>query len=416
MAGGENDEEKLERAMTILERDAFRCEGALGYDRILALAQKLELSAPDLVRLRQRLLQMEIRIEGDPITSTDEDEQEEAQEEERKALPSDPPDDPAFQNAFSMYLAEAGHIALLTPPQEIELMRRIRAGELAAARLVHEEADADGVLAGIARDGMKARHQFVEANLRLVVAMAKTTPRGQMPFEDLVQEGNFGLLKAVELFDHTRGLRFSTYASWWVWAKMQRAVSDRGTLVRVPAYLRHRLRKVRQKEAALTKERKGVPPTDTELAEHLGWTREAVQFLRDLDRPALSLDRNVDDDGRESLADTLPSNVEDAEETTGQRELLAEIVSAIESLKDREKLVMQLRFGLKDGREHTLEEVGAKLGVTRERVRQIQNIALERVRHPARSKAIAELIELLAPDENGEVGEGSAQREGEPDE
>lgn len=395
--GGGGDESKLEKAVSILERDAFRCDGAVQYERVLALAQKLELGADDLVALRKRLIELEIAIDGDPLQPAKDEESADDDGEGDAETTSDPPesvDDPAYQNAVASYLAEAGEVDLLTPKDEIDLMTRIRAGELAAARLVEGQPDPEGALGGIKSDGAKARLAFIEANLRLVVSMAKTTARGEMAFEDLIQEGNLGLMKAVEKFDHTRGLRFSTYATWWIWAKMKRGVGDRGYLIRVPVYIRERLKKLKRLERALAKEKQGEAPTDAALAEHLGWTQESIQFLRDLDIPPLSLDRSAHDDDRGSLGDRLASTTaKDPEEVAEHREILDAIVEAIDGLKDREKEVIRMRFGLADGEDHTLEEIGEKMGVTRERIRQIQNIALDRLRHPSRSKAIQELIE-----------------------
>jgi RNA polymerase sigma factor (sigma-70 family) len=282
----------------------------------------------------------------------------------------------------------------ISADEETDLFRRLRAGEKAAARLVEHQRDPDGGLAALSADGRKARQALIHAHLPLVVDMARSTPRGHMPIEDLIQEGNFGLMKAVDKFDPTRGVRFSTCASWWIWAKMQRAVSYRGYLVRVPVYLRNRVKKLRRLESMLRKARPCSPPTNVELSEHLGCSPESLQALRDLDLPFVSLDLDASDgDGDEFTSDCLPSTSdEDPMETTEHNEVLSAIVDAVDGLEDREKLVMRMRFGLADGRDHTLEEVATAMGVTRERVRQIQKMALEKLRRPSRSKAIAEWI------------------------
>jgi RNA polymerase sigma factor (sigma-70 family) len=282
----------------------------------------------------------------------------------------------------------------ISDAEEEDLLRRIRVGEKAASRLVEHPRDPDGSLAARRADGRKARHALIQAYLPLVVDMARTTPRGHMAVEDLIQEGNFGLMKAVDKFDSTRGVRFSTCASWWIWAKMQRAVAYRGYLVRVPVYLRNRVKKMRRLESVLRKVRPGAPPTDVELSEHLGCAPESVQALRDLDLPFVSLDLDANDgDDHESITDWLPSASDaDPVEATEHNEVLSAIVDAVDGLAEREKLVMRMRFGLADGSDHTLEEVATAMGVTRERVRQIQKMALEKLRRPTRSKAIAEWI------------------------
>ncbi len=282
----------------------------------------------------------------------------------------------------------------ISDDEETDLWRRIRVGGQAASRLVEHPRDPGGGLAAMREDGRKARHALIQAHLPLVIDIARSTPRGHMAVEDLIQEGNFGLMKAVDKFDPMRGVRFSTCASWWIWAKMQRAVAYRGYLVRVPVYLRNRVKKLRRLESVLRKVRPGSPPTDVELSEHLGCAPESVQALRDLDLPLVSLDLDAKDgDVHESMSDWLPS-VSDADpvEATEHNEVLAAIVDAVDGLEEREKLVMRMRFGLADGSDHTLEEVATAMGVTRERVRQIQKMALEKLRRPARSKAIAEWI------------------------
>lgn len=389
-------EAKIEKALSLLERDAFRCDGVVPYDRVLALVQKLGLSADDLVALRKRLLLLEIAISGDPFGAKDGDDPNSDSEDRRDESTSEPPEaseSSVDRDVVTTYFAETGEIDLLTPHEELELMRRIRAGEMAIARLREGHADSDDILSSISADGEKARRAFIEANLRLVIAMAKRMPRSLMEFEDLIQEGNLGLLRAVEKFDHTRGLRFSTYASWWIWSNMQRAIADRGYLVRVPVHLRDRLQKLKRLERNLAKENNGESPCDFTLADHLGWAPESVRFLRDLDLRPVSLDGGVHSDDQGTLGDRIAStNAKNPEKVAEYNEILDAVADAIQGLKDREKLVLRMRYGLEDGEDYTLEQVGAKMGVTRERARQIQEAALDRLRHPGRSNAIRELI------------------------
>ena len=385
--------ERLGRAIEILGNDAIRRDGVVSYERLLALAQKFQLAGEEFLELRQSLLDREIVIEDDPTASDPPKDDSETEIIRVLSEPPGPGADSAYHNAVESYLAEAKEFGLLSADEEVSLTRRVRAGELARTRLAAGNVDEVAILDKIVRDGSKARAALIEANLRLVVSMAKTMDRSRMPFEDLIQEGNLGLIRAVETFDHTRGLRFSTYASWWIWSKMHRAIDEKGSLVRVPVHMRGQLQRLRKIETALTRERKGVPPSDDELAIHLDWTPSAVRFLRELNVLPVSLDRELHAGADETVGDRLSATADPNPEQNLERlELLSAIAAAIDTLDERAKLVMRLRFGLADGEVYTLKQIGDRLGVSRERIRQIQNQSLETIKHPARSKAIAELV------------------------
>jgi RNA polymerase primary sigma factor len=387
-------EGNLGRVFEILEGDALRRDGSVTHDRILTLAEKFELSPTDIAEIRRRLTQFEIVIEGDPAAGTEAPAEESlADADVDEAGPQH--DNADYRDAVGSYLREIGDTPLLNKSEEHALMQRIRAGESAARSLAAGENDPDGTLGVLKRDGQSARTRFIEANLRLVVAMAKAFHhRGDLTFEDLIQEGNIGLMRAVESFDHTRDFRFSTYATWWIWQRINRAIVNRGFLVRLPVHVRDRLRRLKRIENALRKENDGKSPSNIELAEHLGCTPEAVQFLKDWSAEPVSLDEPAFDGDRGSPIDGLTSQDEQRPDRAIEaRELASRIIETIDTLDRKTQRVMRLRYGLDDGQERTLEEVGGRMGFTRERARQIQEKALDKLRHPVRARRIAEFMD-----------------------
>jgi RNA polymerase primary sigma factor len=383
--------ESFDRVVEILLQDAIRRGGTVPRDRLLVLAEKFGLSTEELVQLKGSLRAQDVAIENDD---------DESEEEKPSDETTDKDDEPeiadvaAFEAALDTYLREARKVELLNPREELQLMRVIRAGEAASRELASGCVVNVDELLRLVLDGNRSRKRFIEANLRLVVSMAKVTyDRGDLSLEDLIQEGNFGLLRAVDRFDHTRGLRFSTYATWWIWAKIQRAIGDTGQLVRLPVYLRTKIAQVKKTEIALTRENKGHPPTTAQVAEQLGVTAEFVRFLRDLGKPSISLDHELEN-GRGTLVDALPASHDEPSphSTVSDRQLLACVNQAVEKLDERQRRVMRMRFGMEDGEAHTLEQIGVELGITRERARQLQNMAIEKIKHPERSRAIAELV------------------------
>jgi RNA polymerase primary sigma factor len=394
---------RIDRIVEALEDDAFRRGGSVTIDHVLRLAEKNGLGAGELVLLRQRLT-----ARGVVVECLDDDEEphvegtQEPEEMEGGVAPVEAEigsvavgGSPRDRDLLGIYFRELSGFRLLLPDEEVALFRRIRAGDQAEQRLPVCPPNERAELQRLAREGRQAREAVVNANLRLVPWVAKKE-FGSYPEtlsqEDLIQEGNLGLLRAVDKFDHTRDLRFSTYAFWWIWSRMKRAIDERGRLVHVPVYVSERYAKVLQTRGYLSKEAGGRTPGAEEVAAHLGWEAEEVQFLLDLQAPPVSLDQVHEETGsslKDSLAAPVASSPSESVESKQVRSLLLAMVSTLGS---RAASVLRRRFGLDDGKERTLEELGAEMNVTRERVRQIEAKALDRLRHPLRAKLLQELF------------------------
>lgn len=383
----------------MLEDDAFRRGGSVTLDLVLRLGEKFSLLPEHLVEVRTRLGLLEIEIEGD---SGDEEVPADAgsRPETGEVVPDQPdepieePRDREFKDAVGAYLRETRQFDLLTREEEIALARRVRAGEAANASLATAANEVLESLRKTVEDGRKARTKLIESNLRLVVHFAKTMhDRGALTLGDLIQEGNLGLMRAVERFDHTREAKFSTYASWWIWSFMKRAIADRGSLVRLPVYLADRLPRLRRLQRTLLQESQRMPTT-AELADHLGWPVEQVQFLLDCSLPPTSLDEPAHGDSRDSLGEKLAAPAAyDPESPVLQEEFREHVAEVVESLGDKLAAVVRRRFGLDGEDDRTLQDIGDEFGVTRERIRQIESQALEKLRHPRRSRTLKALVD-----------------------
>lgn len=289
----------------------------------------------------------------------------------------------SVEDAIQLYLHEIGQVSLLTAQQEVDLAQRIERGKEARQRLeegvsIVEHADLERVVA----DGQQARQELIQANLRLVVSVAKKYIGHQLTFLDLVQEGNLGLMRAVEKFDWRKGNRFSTYATWWIRQAVSRSLAEHGRLIRLPVHLGEMIVQVRRTMHQLeqTLER---PPTPEELADALGISVRKVKRLLTAAITPVSLEQPVGPDGDTFIGDMLSDDREDGPmETATQNLLYEDIHSALDSLPERERKVLSLRYGLHDGKRRTLEEVGAAFGITRERTRQIEADAMRRLRAP----------------------------------
>ena len=284
-------------------------------------------------------------------------------------IPQDDLDDPAVKDSMKMYLGEIGEFRLLTQEEEVQLARRAREGDREAAR------------------------QLTEANLRLVVSIAKRYEGFGVHLQDLIQEGNIGLMKAVGKFDYTKGFRFSTYATWWIRQAVTRSIADTGRTIRIPVHMVETVNKVRRANRTLIREN-GCEPTPEELADFTGMPLSRVQEVLRIAQDPLSLDTPVgeDEDGskHDVIKDTNALLPEDAAIDGQLREMLDEAL--ISCLTEREQTVIRMRFGLTDGRPRTLEDVGRKLGVTRERVRQIEARALRKLRIACRRRDLQGFI------------------------
>jgi RNA polymerase primary sigma factor len=324
--------------------------------------------------------------------------------EDAKTRPRRPPRPPTTDrgeggtsDTVRMYLKEIGRVSLLTAEDERELAMRIEAGVQAAERRAASNgslAEIDRrILAGAVRDGDEARAELIQANLRLVVSIAKRYVGRGMLFLDLIQEGNLGLMRAVEKFDYTKGFKFSTYATWWIRQAITRAIADQARTIRIPVHMVESMNRVMRIQRQMTQELEREPTID-ELAEKTGLTPERVREIQRIALDPLSLDSPVGEEDDSNLADFIEDSAADAPAEVATRRMLAQAVEeALGELSDREKEVVKLRFGLIDGQARTLEEVGKEFGVTRERIRQIEAKTLAKLRHPQRSQKLKEFLD-----------------------
>ncbi|WP_281906305.1 RNA polymerase sigma factor SigB [Phytohabitans aurantiacus] len=286
------------------------------------------------------------------------------------------------------YLNGIGRTKLLTAVQEVELAKRIEAGLFAEEKLASlSPAAADLVV--VAAEGRAAKDHLLEANLRLVVSIAKRYTGRGMAFLDLIQEGNLGLIRAVEKFDYTKGYKFSTYATWWIRQAITRAMADQARTIRIPVHMVEQVnRMVRARRDLSTS--LGREPSIAEIAQAMGVPEFQVIELISYDREPVSLDQAVGEDGESALGDFVAAvdpRQEPGDNVT-QGELRNEVEIVLSTLSQREQAVIRLRFGLDDGRQRTLDEVGREFGLSRERIRQIEKVTLLKLRHPSRSKRL----------------------------
>ena len=279
------------------------------------------------------------------------------------------PEGVALDDPVRMYLKEIGRVPLLTAEEEVDLARRMEAGD------------------------ESARHRLEEANLRLVVSIAKRYVGRGMMFLDLIQEGNLGLLKAVEKFDYSKGYKFSTYATWWIRQAITRAIADQARTIRIPVHMVETINKLVRISRQLLQEL-GRDPRPEEIAKEMGISVARVHEIMKIAQEPVSLETPIGEEEDSHLGDFIEDEAAPAPAEAASFMLLREqLEEVLETLTDREKNVLRLRFGLEDGRSRTLEEVGQSFGVTRERIRQIEAKALRKLRHPSRSKVLRDFLE-----------------------
>lgn len=299
------------------------------------------------------------------------------------------------EDPIALYLKEISRIPLLSGTEEVELAKVMERGIKAETALADSQLTSEEFLR-LQRaicQGKEARRKLIEANFRLVVSIAKKYVGHGVSFMDLIQEGNIGLIKAVEKFEYQRGFKFSTYATWWIRQAVSRALSDQGRTIRVPVHMGERITQLSRVSRELV-QKNGHTPTDEEIAEAMGITPKLLERIRQASQHPLSLELEVGEDQDSTLGDFIEDESNCAPDDTAIDQLLQErMEDVLASLTAREHRVLQLRFGLQDGRSYTLEEVGQKFGVTRERIRQIEAKALSKLRHPRRSRRLRDFLD-----------------------
>jgi RNA polymerase primary sigma factor len=306
-------------------------------------------------------------------------------------------DEPAggTNDLVRLYLREIGRVPLLTAEEEVELSKRIEAGLYAQHKLDTDAPDDEELrseLVQLAAIGRAAKQHLAAANLRLVVSVAKRYASRGAPLLDVVQEGNLGLIRAVEKFDYAKGYKFSTYATWWIRQAIGRALPEQTRTIRVPVHVSEQLGKLSRAQRALLAQL-GREATNEELAQHLGITAEQVAELCDHARDAVSLDAQVGDEGEAALGDFIEDvDAPAPADVVAYGEMQRALQHVMSSLGSREREVLRLRYGLSDGRPRTLQEVGDRLGLTRERIRQLERETLAQLRHPARAAQLRDFV------------------------
>jgi RNA polymerase primary sigma factor len=369
-----------------------RDQGFITYDDVLLVFPEAEANLEQLDDLFANLFEQGIEVSA----FRGEEEREEPVEEEPAEVEQFDLDLTLIDidDSISLYLKEIGRVPLLTAEEEVSLAKRMERGKEARQRLtqgVDDPTDRERLLAAV-KDGQAAQEHLIKANSRLVVSVAKKYVGRGVPFLDLIQEGNIGLIRAVKKFDYRRGYKFSTYATWWIRQAVTRAIADQGRTIRVPVHMYEQINRLTRTSRQLVQEL-GRDPTTEEIADRLGVPpRKVEQIIRVSQRP-LSLEMPVGEEEDSYLGDFIPDEDAESPNDSASQTMLRQVIDEIfESLTPREVRILQLRFGLVDGYSYTLEEVGKKFGVTRERIRQIEAQALGRLRHPSRSRKLRDYL------------------------
>jgi len=355
--------ETLEEDLSPELRDLIelgRKRGYLLYEEITRAIPAVERDAEESERVFSVLQEMDIAVR---------DKEDEEEEDQERAADVEDLSGISIDDPVRMYLKEIGRVPLLTAQQEVELAKRMERGD--------EE----------------AKRKLIEANLRLVVAIAKKYVGRGMLFLDLIQEGNLGLIRAVEKFDWRKGYKFSTYATWWIRQAITRALADQARTIRIPVHTVETINKLVRVSRQLLQQ-KGREPAPEEIAEEMGLTPERVREIMKIAQEPISLETPIGEEEDSHLGDFIEDeSVSSPAEAASYTLLKEQLESVLDTLTPRERKVLKLRFGLDDGRPRTLEEVGKEFGVTRERIRQIEAKALRKLRHPSRSKRLRDFIE-----------------------
>ena len=339
-------------------------EGELTYEEIMDALEDIDLDSEDIEKIYDIFSEMNIEIVNSKLEDDEEDE-----DDENSGLDLSVPKGASIDDPVRMYLKEIGKVDLLTADEEVELAKRMEQGD------------------------EWAKQQLVEANLRLVVSIAKKYVGRGMLFLDLIQEGNMGLMKAVEKFDYTKGYKFSTYATWWIRQAITRSIADQARTIRVPVHMVETINKLIRVSRQLLQE-KGREPKAEEIGEEMDISAEKVREIMKIAQEPVSLETPIGEEEDSHLGDFIEDEDSPAPASAASYILLKEQLDGVlDTLTDREKRVLELRFGIEDGRPRTLEEVGKEFGVTRERIRQIEAKALRKLRHPSRSKKLKDYLD-----------------------
>ncbi len=352
-------EERIEKLLVLGKK-----EGRISHDAIMNEIKNIEIDDEILENILDILTNEGIEVfRGDTLT-------EKIIEEREIGKDIDVPKTVKMNDPVRMYLKEIGKVDLLTADEEIELSLLIKAGD------------------------EQAKAKLAEANLRLVVSIAKRYVGRGMLFLDLIQEGNIGLMKAVDKFDHTRGFKFSTYATWWIRQAITRAIADQARTIRIPVHMVETINRLSRIQRQLVQEL-GYEPSDEQLAEKMGFTVEKVREILKIAQEPVSLETPIGEEDDSHLGDFIEDKQAVSPTDYASNEILKNVLDdVLLELTDREEKVLRFRFGLIDGRQRTLEEVGKEFGVTRERIRQIEAKALRKLKHPSRSRKLKDFMDF----------------------
>ncbi|NLC44649.1 MAG: RNA polymerase sigma factor RpoD, partial [Clostridiales bacterium] len=349
-----NGESKISKIKDLIEKG--KAKGVLTYKEIMDMLEEVDLQPDQIEKVYETLESLGIDVLDEVA-----DEEEESDKEE---ITISVPESVNIDDPVRMYLKEIGKVPLLTADEEVDLAKRMGEGDEMAKR------------------------KLVEANLRLVVSIAKRYVGRGMLFLDLIQEGNLGLIKAVEKFDYTKGFKFSTYATWWIRQAITRAIADQARTIRIPVHMVETINKLIRVSRQLLQEY-GREPLPEEIAEEMDIPEEKVREIMKIAQEPVSLETPIGEEEDSHLGDFIPDEEAQAPAEAAAFTLLKEqLMDVLDTLTSREEKVLRLRFGLDDGRARTLEEVGKEFNVTRERIRQIEAKALRKLRHPSRSKKL----------------------------
>ena len=392
-----------EKLSELIERG--KKKGSLSAAELLDVLEDMDLATDQMDRIYDTLENLGIETGGEDYIPEIPDDLEPPMDDMEDISEEEIVDPNALMDTFGtddpvrMYLKEIGKVNLLTSEEEIELAQAMTAGNAAQEQLKEMKKAGEEIPPEVQEEldraikrGEKARQRLAEANLRLVVSIAKRYVGRGMQFLDLIQEGNLGLIKAVEKFDYTKGYKFSTYATWWIRQAITRAIADQARTIRIPVHMVETINKVIRVSRQLLQEL-GHDPSPEEISEEMNMPVDKVREILKIAQEPVSLETPIGEEEDSHLGDFIPDeDASEPSEAASYTLLKEQLIDVLDTLTPREEKVLKLRFGLEDGRTRTLEEVGKEFNVTRERIRQIEAKALRKLRHPSRSKKLKDFL------------------------